>query len=542
MKPMSTRRSSIVRYLLKKKKGDNHTFLNLSFETIPDTVWITAGFVWSYGGVGFSHCFENFSDYVIGALGAGTKTILFGGAANIVDNFNGRRYVLEFVTDGIGTDNISITVGNGGAPVTAPAIGSYECYMTISDIFQQSFFAITNLVSTNFVVIGISNGSWVTLSNAGVVQPCVDLPPPINDQWYHVRVTYEFATDTSVLEVDFVPSAITGGCVGGVPADLSIMGCVTGFAALGIGTPAAVYTTRFDAIDFNGIPDYVVNRNQFDLRAIMHNFSGGFNHSLSEAPNVLTPAIAQAATILAPRNPNIFTRVWISQYAYDHPLLGVDLIVNGTFEAGIGNWIADNVPGSPQHVGTLVNDLINAHGGARSMQLVCGAPTPTFCGATSDAMAVAPGRAYRLSYWTEHTSGGGNRRITAAVSFYNGANVQIGSVYTLSEYQTTAGWVNHVGYVYTPTNCAFIRVHFLARGNAATIINVDDVVLQSADLPFIRVTDVATGNTYFNTPVYTGEGWFAVNVQPILTGPNVQIWLFSGCEHGWVLFDNVRID
>jgi hypothetical protein len=446
------------------------------------------------------------------------------------------------ITDGAGTDEILMTFGDGGAAVVAPLVGRYKCHMVMSDVSRRAFFAGTNAAGTRIIICGIDNTRWVLTNAAGALVNCADLPAPVFGVWYHVELIYEFATDTTRLIVDNVQSAITGKCVGGAAADISNMAEVSGYAAVGLGTPANVYTIDFAAVDFNGVPDYVENRSAIDLPRCTGNFAGAYNFSFGETINGLDLVLHQNATVTRPDHPRFSLKTWISDGAYRYArAIAPDVIVNGTFEGGIGGWAAGGVPGYSQFVGAIANDLFHWHGGGRSMAIRTAANL--LGAATTDLIAVQPGQNYILSYWASWWAGTAKQTIAPAVSFYDNAGVQLGATKLLGNYTFGAAniWTNHVDHFCTPTDAVFFRLHFMVRGVVLTDISVDDVTCFTCGLPRMQVQDVASGAWYSTGADYTGPGWYTLSVKPVRTGNNFQWITTTRCGHGWVIFDNAVI-
>jgi hypothetical protein len=518
------------------------TFGNLNFETVPDISWHDGDVIFN-GGNGFKHAFENFSNYAIGAVpGGGTKTILLGGSVNVIATYNGINKPIEIVTDGAGTDNIAVTAGDTGGVVVAPLIGKYECYISISDVSQQALFIAANNAADRFCIAGIFNSNWVVTNGIGVYQICGDIPAPINNAWYHVVMYYEFAGNQVRLIVNNIPSAVLGACVGGAAVDISNIFELSGFAALGHATPAAVYTIRYAAIDFNGIPDYVENRSERDLPKSSGNFSGAYNFSFGETVNGLDLILTQIETVTKPTITRFSIKVWLDELAFIAArAIAPDIIVNGGFEVSVAGWTAGLVPQYPQFVGVIAQDVFNFHTGAASMVI---RPVVTGLGAsTTDAIAVQPGQNYILSYWAHEAAGAGKQTIAAAVSFYDNTGVrQIGDTQILGDHVTTVGWVNHVDRFCVPGTAVFFRVHFMVRGAIFADIDVDDVTCFTCGLPRLMVQDVASGTWYLAGANYKGGGWYTLSTKINRTGAAIQVNMSTRLGHGWIVFDDARFD
>ena len=82
----------------------------------------------------------------------------------------------------------------------------------------------------------------------------------------------------------------------------------------------------------------------------------------------------------------------------------------------------------------------------------------------------------------------------------------------------------------------------MIRGNVATEISVDDVTFGNVQLPMLEVVDVASGTAYRSTPNFTGAGWQTATVFVPKTGNNIEINLRAGSAHGWIVYDNTRIE
>jgi hypothetical protein len=518
------------------------TYGNLGFETIPDVSW-AAGNPILNGGNGFRHAFENFSQYPLGLMPAGgTKTIRTGGVGSTsIAAYGGINKPVQMITDGAGTDEILVTFGDSGLAVAAPLVGRYECHMVMSDVSRRAFFGGINAANTRIILCGISNGMWILTNAAGAIVNCADLAWPAFGVWYHVELIYEFATDTTRLVVNNVPSAITGKCIGGAAADISNMACVSGYAAVGLGTPANVYTIDFAAVDFNGVPDYVENRSENDLPRSFGDFAGAHNFSFGETANNVDLVLAQNATVTRPTRPRFTINVWLSDTAFATArAIAPDVIPNGLFEVNINGWAAGGVPGHPQFVGTIAQDVFNFHGGAASLRIM---PAANLLGAaTTDLIAVQPGQNYTLAYWSGWFAGVGNETIAAAVSFYDNAGLQIGSTKILGNHKLTNAWVNFQDNFASPPNCVFMRVHFMGRGTVFSDICVDDVTCFSNGLPRMFVLDVASGTFYFATAEYKSGGWYTLATKINRTGNNIQWNIIARCGHGWIVYDNARID
>jgi hypothetical protein len=474
---------------------------------------------------------------------AGTKTVRTSGVGSTsIAAYGGINKPVQMITDGAGTDEVLITLGDGGAAVAAPLVGRYECHMVMSDVSRRAFFAGINAAITRIIICGIDNSRWVLMNAAGVLVNCADLPAPVFGVWYHVELIYEFATDTTRLIVDNVQSAITGKCIGGAAADISNMAEVSGYAAVGLGTPANVYTIDFAAVDFNGVPDYVENRSAIDLPRCTGNFAGAYNFSFGETANNVDLVLQQNATVTRPDHPRFSLKTWISDGAYQNArAIAPDVVVNGTFEAGIAGWTLGGVPQHPQFQGVIAQDVFNFHGGAASMVI---RPVLTGLGAaTTDAIAVQPGQNYILSYWSGWFAGAGAgwEMISAAVSFYDNALVQLGNTKILGNHRLTNAWVNYTDHFCTPGDAVFFRLHFMVRGALFADICVDDVTCFTCGLPRMQVQDVASGAWYSTGADYTGPGWYTLSLKPVRTGNNFQWITTTRCGHGWVIFDNAVI-
>jgi len=516
------------------------TYGNLDFETVPDASWAIGDAILN-GGMGFLHAFENFSQYPLGAMPAGgAKTVLFSGAADSIATYRGINKPVEIVADGIGTDNILITSGDSGAAVTAPLVARFECLIAITDIAQQAFFSAINAAATRFAIAGIFNSTWVVTNAAGVPVVCNDLAAPVAGAWHHLELIYEFATDTTRIIVDNVQSAITGKCIGGAAADLSNMAEISGWAAIGLATPAVVYTIWFAAVDFNGVPDYVENRSVIDLPRCSGDVSGAYNFSFGETANNLDLILHQNATVTRPTHPRFSMKVWVSEAAYQNArAVAPDVIVNGTFDVNIAGWNAGNIPQHPQFAGNIAQDPLNFHAGGASLVIH---PVTGHGGASTDLIVIQPGQNYILSYWAAQFAGAGKQTIAAAVSFYDNDNVQLGATRILGNHGLNPGWTNYFDHFNTHTGAVSFRLHFMVTGDVIANICVDDVTCLSCGLPRVQVQDVASGTWYASGADYQGEGWYTLSVRPVRTGNNFQWIITTRCGHGWICFDNGRID
>ena len=71
---------------------------------------------------------------------------------------------------------------------------------------------------------------------------------------------------------------------------------------------------------------------------------------------------------------------------------------------------------------------------------------------------------------------------------------------------------------------------------------MDEIELQRAVLPYLRVQDDAGPTDFYMTPRYTGEGWYLMDLQCVRTGNNIEIAFLSSCAYGTIIIDNVRIE
>lgn len=545
---MSYHRTS-RRVLPKREEFQNvaRTFANLGFEDydVPDGDW-NGGSNFGRGGYGFYDAFDNLSEFPTGALpliGAGNRTFTAaGGAGVLVDaGVGGHSLILDCQGDAVPTDSIAVTRFNAGAAVPNPAVGYYSVWIRTTDVTKRGYFIMgdrTGLAS--FVGMGFNNSQWVVLAAGPAWNILNDLDPPANDTWYHVVVIHTWATNTTQVRIDGVTSGVTGSVFGAnPPADISSAYMMTGNAGFGIGTNGT-HHVYFDGVDFSEIPDWVLDRNTNELPRTELWTAAAWYFTWTTAATFRTCNIQQNATVTNQIDPRILADIWISQEVFENPtFIGPNLVVNGIFDVNINDWVANNIPTAPFAVGAIAQDLVDPNNGAGALQMTCGANG--WCGATNVPIIVNRGLAYELRYYIKAQVN--TPAFYAAATYYDAGLDQIGGVDILRLVPASPGvYTQYTDYVYIPPNAHRVRIHFASFGAAADAVNVDDVQLQRASLPYLWIQDVTSGNVYAMTPRYTGEGWYLGDVQGVRTGNNMRIGINGECYYGTLLVDNVRIE
>ena len=542
---MSIHRTSRI-VLSKREEFENvaHTFGNLGFEDIevPDNSWFD-GVNFGRAGVGLFDAFENFSEYPTGVIPAGgrrTDSAGAGGAVDIIAAIDGHSLVADLQGDATPTDSLIVSQLNAGAAVANPAVGYYSCWIRTDDVTKRGYFIIADATAAaTFVGMGFNNSTWVVL-NAGAWAVLADLGAPVNDTWYHVVVVHSWAGNVTQVAINGIWSAVNGSVFGvNPPADLSLAMMLTGSAAFGVPTNGTNHV-YFDAVDFSEIPGWVIYRNTLELPRTELLTAASFYYTWTSAATLRNCNIRQDATITSAINPRVLADIWISQETYDSPqIAGANLVVNGTIDVNLNGWIAGGCPNLPWMVGAITRDVGDPQAGAGALQLAAGANTFGF--ATNDFIAVGGGWAYQLNYWIKRQIGIPD--FALSITYYDIGYNQIGSLDIIRPLSPSpAAYTEYNDYIYPPWNAAYIRIHFGVRGAVTTAYNVDEMVLQRAVLPYLRVQDDAGPTDFYMTPRYTAEGWYLMDLQYVRTGNTAEIAFLGSCYYGTIIIDNVRIE
>ena len=530
----------------KREEFENvaHTFGNLGFEDIevPDNSWFD-GVNFGRAGVGLFDAFENFSEYPTGVIPAGgrrTDSAGAGGAVDIIAAIDGHSLVADLQGDATPTDSLIVSQLNAGAAVANPAVGYYSCWIRTDDVTKRGYFIIADATAAaTFVGMGFNNSTWVVL-NAGAWAVLADLGAPVNDTWYHVVVVHSWAGNVTQVAINGIWSAVNGSVFGvNPPADLSLAMMLTGSAAFGNPTNGTNHV-YFDAVDFSEIPGWVIYRNTLELPRTELLTAASFYYTWTSAATLRNCNIRQDATITSAINPRVLADIWISQETYDSPqIAGANLVVNGTIDVNLNGWIAGGCPNLPWMVGAITRDVGDPQAGAGALQLAAGANTFGF--ATNDFIAVGGGWAYQLNYWIKRQIGIPD--FALSITYYDIGYNQIGSLDIIRPLSPSpAAYTEYNDYIYPPWNAAYIRIHFGVRGAVTTAYNVDEMVLQRAVLPYLRVQDDAGPTDFYMTPRYTAEGWYLMDLQYVRTGNTAEIAFLGSCYYGTIIIDNVRIE
>ena len=533
----------------KREEFENvaHTFGNLGFEDfdVPDGDWLD-GVNFGRGGDGFFDAFENMSEYATGALpllGAGHRTFdSAAGAGVLVDiGLDGHTLVLDLQGDATPTDCQAVTFFNAGNAVPNPAVGYYSVWIRTTDVTKRGYFVMGDRTGiASFIGISFNNSQWEVLAGGPAWNVLADLAPPVNDTWYHVVVVHSWAGNVTQVAINGIWSAVNGSVLGvNPPADLSLAMMLTGSAAFGIPTNGTNHV-YFDAVDFSEIPGWVIYRNTLELPRTELLTAASFYYTWTSAATLRNCNIRQDATITSAINPRVLADIWISQETYDSPqIAGANLVVNGTIDVNLNGWIAGGCPNLPWMVGAITRDVGDPQAGAGALQLAAGANTFGF--ATNDFIAVGGGWAYQLNYWIKRQIGIPD--FALSITYYDIGYNQIGSLDIIRPLSPSpAAYTEYNDYIYPPWNAAYIRIHFGVRGAVTTAYNVDEMVLQRAVLPYLRVQDDAGPTDFYMTPRYTAEGWYLMDLQYVRTGNTAEIAFLGSCYYGTIIIDNVRIE
>ncbi|CAD0005433.1 carbohydrate binding domain-containing protein [Flavobacterium chungangense] len=172
-----------------------------------------------------------------------------------------------------------------------------------------------------------------------------------------------------------------------------------------------------------------------------------------------------------------------------------NLILNGNFEAGTGdvftNWTKTNGGAN------LTADLVNVHGGSRSLKAISTGANEYSVQLQSDDITTVIGHNYEVSMWIKGTTGGNTVRFSTS-----GGTAVYGSAFTV-----TTGWQTCIlSFTATATTT---KIN-LDLGKGTDTFYVDDVALYdvstapTSDFILNGNLEAGTGDTFTNWSKYNG--------------------------------------